>query len=189
MEECISMNMEQSNWNILDFIQSYAEMGNINYVYLLALLEKYRDYNFGFDPILRAATNGCRPVNEIIKRGKFICTKDDFNNAVETLNYMAKFSELVPQIGGRSDYVYSAIGLVFRFNGCDTDRLFKKFTENIREFRRCGNLEDCLEELSNIYNNRLRQDSKMYFHIIYKQNETKRRQWYSQRCKKQDCVK
>ena len=185
MEECISMNMEQSNWKVMDFIQSYAEMGNLNYVYLLALMKRYQDYNFGFDSILRAATNGCRPVNSIIKGGKFICTENDFNKAVETLNYMAKFSDLVSQIGGRSDYVYSAIGLTYRFNGCDTDRLFKKMTDNIREFRRCGNLEDCLEELSNIYNNRLRQDSKMYFHIIYKQDESKRRQWYLSRYKKE----
>jgi hypothetical protein len=41
IEECIAMNVNTSNWSVMDYIESHAETGNISYVYLLNLMKAH----------------------------------------------------------------------------------------------------------------------------------------------------
>jgi len=41
LKECQAMNIYQSNWKLLDYIKSYAEVGNQNYIRLQSLLDEY----------------------------------------------------------------------------------------------------------------------------------------------------
>lgn len=182
IDECIAMNIDQTNWKLTDYIESYAEIGNMNYIFLSKLLSSYSKFGIGIAPVIRAITNGCDVDSRIIKSGKFICTKEDYNNAVEILNYEARFKDVIEKIGGgRKDFIYSAIGFAFMCKQCDNDRLYKKMNENIRDFRRCANLKDCLEELSNIYNSRARVEMKCYLHILYETEQAAKYPWYKTR--------
>lgn len=180
-DECIAMNVDQTNWKLIDYIKSYAEKGNINYVRLLSLIERYKDCNFGLLPILMAASNWCKVDHDIIKTGRFICDENDYNTAVNILNYESKFQDIVPIIGGRKDYIYIAIGIAFTDDECDKDRLYKKMYENVKYFRKCANILDCLEELTEIYNNRARIDSKVYLHINYQKTLKEKYGWYEKK--------
>lgn len=40
-KECVAMNVYQTNWNSMDYIKSYAEKGNQNYIYFYKLLEEF----------------------------------------------------------------------------------------------------------------------------------------------------
>lgn len=182
IEECIAMNIDQTNWKLTDYIDSYSEQGNTNYIFLSELLKRYARFNITIAPVVRAITNGFDVDNRIIKSGEFICTQEDYNNAIEVLNFEARFAELVEKIGGgRKDFVYSAIGYGFMCKNCDNERLYKKMSENIRDFRRSSNLKDCLEELSEVYNHKARVDTKVYLHIEYERNQAAKYPWYKTR--------
>lgn len=180
-EECIAMNLDQTNWKLLDYIGSYAEKGNTNYIRLNELISTYKKQGISLAPIIRAASNGCDPNDDLIKSGKFICNEEDYNNAVKVLNYESKFRDIVERIGGRKDLIFAALGIAFNDSECDTDRLYKKMYENCKYFRKCSALVDCLEELTEIYNNRARVDSKIYLHINYQKSMKDKYSWYERK--------
>lgn len=41
VKDCISLNIKQQNWKLVDYIRCYADMGNDDYVFLVSQLEKY----------------------------------------------------------------------------------------------------------------------------------------------------
>lgn len=177
-DECIAMNLDQTNWKLIDYIKSYAEKGNVNYIRLNNLIEQYSTYGIGMSTIIRAASNNCDVNDDIIKSGRYICDEADYSTAVSVLNYERKFVDIVNQIGGRKDYVLAAIGIAFLDTECDVDRLYKKMYENYRYFRKCSTIIDCLEELTEIYNNRARAESKIYLHINYQKQMKNKYSWY-----------
>lgn len=180
--ECIAMNIDQANWKLADYISSHSEQGNTNYILLSELLNRYKAYGIDLRPIIRAITNGYEVDNKIIKNGEFVCTQEDYNNAVEILNYAARFHDLIREIGGgKKTYLYSAICFAFMCDKCDNERLYKKMSENIREFRRCSSIKDCLEELSGMYNHRIKVESKLYLNIEYEKWQAARYPWYKSR--------
>lgn len=180
-DECIAMNLDQTNWKLVDYIKSYAEKGNVNYIRLNNLIEQYTIHGIGMLAIIRAASN-CYDVNDdIIKAGRYICDETDYATAVSVLNYERKFADIVKQIGGRKDYILAAIGIAFLDTECDKDRLYKKMYENHRYFRKCATIHDCLEELTEIYNNRARAESKIYLHINYQKRLKDTYSWYEAR--------
>ena len=175
IKECRAMNINQSNWTTLDFIESFAEEGNISYVYFLNLLKQY---GFLGITVVNNALAGLSGVyNTGIKNGDFHCTEQDYNDAIKMLEYESQYRDIVKKIRGRADYIYMAIGFAFKCKDIDTDLLYKKISEKYERIIPPANMEQACEEISKIYNERLRGD-KVYLDTEYKKYMDKKYGWY-----------
>lgn len=178
IEECRQMNINQSNWTVLEFIESYADEGNTSYKFLLNLYKQYK--RLGITVVYNALSGLSAIDSEKIKIGKFSCTEDDYNNAIKILEYEQKFIDIVKKIKGRADYIYIAIGFCYLHDDVDNDVLLKKFLERGENISSPSNIEQALDEISDIYNWRLR-GGKVYLSTDYKKSMDKKYSWYSKK--------
>lgn len=180
IKECRAMNINQENWKLIDYIHSYAEMKNRNYIYLENLIKEYN--MIGITAINNAVTGLASVDCERIKCGDFVCTEDNYKNALKILNYEKRFSPVVNKIRGRADYIYIAIGFCFNSEFVDNERLFEKLSEKYERFLPPANVEQALDEISKIYNERLRGE-KVYLSVDYNRDMDRKYAWYKNRNK------
>lgn len=127
IKECRSMNINQSNWTMMDFVESYAEEGNESYIYFQNLMKAYK--GMGIVAVNNAVTGLSATNNDAIKSGRFVCTKDDYEKAVKILDYERRFTDIVRKIKGRADYIYIAIGFCYQSECVDNELLFQKMND------------------------------------------------------------
>lgn len=69
IRECIEMNINQTNWKIIDYIESFAAMGNESYIVLRDAIRKHS--RLGLDPVIAALSGSGMRAGENIKKGTF----------------------------------------------------------------------------------------------------------------------
>ena len=160
------MNIQQSNWTIREFIQSYADEGRQSYVWLNALLDKYKT-RIQYNAILAALSNGTIPGPLVVRNGEFFCTQDDYELAEMILAYENQFVEIAKNLRGRRDYFYIAVGFAYANASIDCARLLEQSRKQQEKFGEITSIEDALEMLSNAYNYRYGGE-KAYLGYAYK---------------------
>ena len=85
INECIAMNINQGNWSLKDYIESYATRGNKSYQRLEQLIKEYPLANL--DVIATAALRINKITGTMVKDGSLVLTEEQYDKAVERLNY------------------------------------------------------------------------------------------------------
>lgn len=178
--DIVRMNTTQRKWNMLNYIESYANQGSEEYVSLLNLLNKKYA---GTTVVISVARNQTTStdVNKLIKSGNF-----EFVNFEETLNFLKYYEKFrketdTPKRTKPALAMYS----LFRIEGFDGDRLIrkvlqKKFDDDLRT--KGYNLTEALKEFIDKYNDKLSQDSPLFIEYYIKNNgdliiENARKEW------------
>lgn len=178
--DIVRMNTTQRKWNMLNYIESYANQGSEEYVSLLNLLNKKYA---GTTVVISVARNQTTStdVNKLIKSGNF-----EFINFEETLNFLKYYEKFrketdTPKRTKPALAMYS----LFRIEGFDGDRLIrkvlqKKFDDDLRT--KGYNLTEALKEFIDKYNDKLSQDSPLFIEYYIKNNgdliiENARKEW------------
>ncbi|MEB7330247.1 hypothetical protein NEN40_03515 [Staphylococcus epidermidis] len=178
--DIVRMNTTQRKWNMLNYIESYANQGSEEYVSLLNLLNKKYA---GTTVVISVARNQTTStdVNKLIKSGNF-----EFINFEETLNFLKYYEKFrketdTPKRTKPALAMYS----LFRIEGFDGDRLIrkvlqKKFDDDLRT--KGYNLTEALKEFIDKYNDKLSQDSPLFIEYYIKNNgdliiENSRKEW------------
>lgn len=178
--DIVRMNTTQRKWNMLNYIESYANQGSEEYVSLLNLLNKKYA---GTTVVISVARNQTTStdVNKLIKSGNF-----EFINFEETLNFLQYYEKFrketdTPKRTKPALAMYS----LFRIEGFDGDRLIrkvlqKKFDDDLRT--KGYNLTEALKEFIDKYNDKLSQDSPLFIEYYIKNNgdliiENARKEW------------
>ncbi|MFW3529776.1 ParB N-terminal domain-containing protein [Staphylococcus caprae] len=178
--DIVRMNTTQRKWNMLNYIESYANQGSEEYVSLLNLLNKKYA---GTTVVISVARNQttATDVNKLIKSGNF-----EFINFEETLNFLKYYEKFrketdTPKRTKPALAMYS----LFRIEGFDGDRLIrkvlqKKFDDDLRT--KGYNLTEALKEFIDKYNDKLSQDSPLFIEYYIKNNgdliiENARKEW------------
>ena len=164
IKECRAMNIYQSNWGALDYIKSYAEDGDTNYIYLNNLYKKYKP--LGLTVINNAVTGTAGCDNPAIKNRMFKCSTEDYERAIRLLDFEMEFLQIVRNIKGRMDYVFIAIAFAYNHPDVDNNRLYNVLVEKYERIVAPANIEQALEEISKIYNEKCR--NKVYLGTEYR---------------------
>lgn len=90
IKECISMNIHQSNWNVIDYIKSYAEKNVQSFIYIDEIMKKYNITNTSIISVSLFGTN--RFNTKDIRNGTIEITEEQYNSAINRLEY---FKEIV----------------------------------------------------------------------------------------------
>lgn len=176
IEECRTLNINQTNWGVIDYIISYADMGNDAYIYLLDLINTYgKDFNQNvvlFALSLKISSNTSK-----IKEGEFTCTFEEYERAKEVLSWLRQFTSIVQRITGRTECYYTALIFCYFDNEIDTNRLYKKMFDMQASFIPVITIQQALDEIEKAYNNRAQ--NKVYIKTNYKKWQDGKYSWYS----------
>lgn len=166
--DIVRMNTTQRKWNMMNYIESYANQGSEEYVSLLNLLNKKYA---GTTVVISVARNNTTAtgVTELIKSGDF-----EFINFEETLNFLKYYEKFRNETNTpKRTKVALALYSLFRIEGFDGDRLIrkvlqKKFDDDLRV--KGYNLSEALKEFIDKYNDKLTQDSSSFIEYYIKNN-------------------
>lgn len=163
-DECVNLNIGQTNWGTLDFINFYAEQGKADYQQLLRLIKEYP--SVGVDAAIaislgHVTTAGSK---KAIKNGGF-SFRADIKDIEAVLHTLAINRHTVDMLRGSKRAIYAWIGWAMLNLDIDASRLFSQIAKNLDSFPPVSekNAEYFLDILERVYNKNLRIDNCRYF--------------------------
>ena len=189
IDECIALNIYQTGWSMMDYIESFAERGDRSYKFLLHLIKKYKDINSGI--CINAITGTIGNNNRIMKRikaGEFECTGEQYEKADELLEYTMRFLKTIKNFNkGTINYICSAIMFAYQLEEVDREKLVDKFEKyyGMDDIPQFIDINGALKILTSIYNRRNTKD-KIYFEVEYDKLLSGKYTWYASKWGKLD---
>lgn len=178
LDECISMNINQANWSLLDYIACYADVGNESYKYLLDLMNEFGS-TFRSVVIFYAATTKIYKEQNKVKSGEFTCSKEDYEQAKEVLTWLAQFTPIFRKMGGHTEYYYMSLMFCYSDDEVDNARLIKKLFDLQAGLMPVVTIHQALEQIECAYNDRSR--NKVYIKTNYQKKLDEKMKWYHSR--------
>ena len=175
VKECQNMNIGQGNWRLIDFVKSYAELGNSNYALFLNLINKYEKYLTlsQVSGIIQniIIVNGFN--TNLIKGGDFTVTQTQYEESVRIIDQLIDFIPFLDKIPGSQRVKYTGIAWIIRNTDVDAQRLLNVLKNGwptispVVDTRK----DIFLADLSELYNKRLSPKKCLYFDTEYKKFE------------------
>lgn len=181
IEECITMNMDQTNWTIEDFCESYEEQGSEDYMRFNRIRKAF---DFSISVIVTAVTGTISTNNPIIKEGRLKCSKEQEELANETLTWLGQFKNCAGKStttlseGGAS--LYKALIFIYTsIDGCDLSRVVDQVSNyEFSSGETLSNIHDALKFIESRYNARLSAHKRVYFEHEYIKLTAEDLPWY-----------
>lgn len=165
IEECRAMNERQTNWQTVDFIDSYAESGIWSYTVLRDAYLKHE--RLGLNVVISSFTGLMRSISQDVRSGEFTTDVDTAKKASERLDYFEKLEDVLHKCGGAKYLFYNVVGLLMDMDGWDNDRFLAKLTVCKNELKIGRAPLDIVMEVERIYNYKVRGE-QTYFVDAYK---------------------
>lgn len=160
IDECIEMNINMNNWNVGDYVESYAKQKSKAYEYAMALHETYSNISLQMILAIMCSegkrTDLAGDAKEDVKNG--VLDMNDINQArtTEILDFCSSIFKYVKLIGGRKFLLLNAAIYVYDHPSCNRDRLLYAFEKNYKKAKACTKTEECIEQIETIYNYHLK---------------------------------
>lgn len=158
IDECLSMNINQKNWQLRDYIDSYAERGNKNYI-------RCRDFldSCGFTVAIGLWLLFRKSAASQIKDGTLSVTEQMLDDAVDLACYMHKFDMI--ETNARSILV-PAIAFALKVEGVTKEGLEKAICKSPRAFAGVADVKDCVGVIEDVFNKGKR-SNRVYIRHAY----------------------
>jgi len=173
VDVCRRLNIGQTNWKPIDYVNSFAKEGNKNYQNLVYLLETYKMLP------LQTIVGVCEGqiVHDgrqatALKNGNFELDNDKMKNVIQTLDFLVSVKNELMQIRGSLRIIFTMFGWIINQDGVDVDRIKKIITEKSPLLIPSIDIVSSLTQVSDLYNKGLKDKSKRkYFEILYKESK------------------
>lgn len=163
IDECISMNIYQTNWSDRDYIESYASRNFKSYVLLKELMDKY---NQNLLILATAINKRLKWDSKMIRTGKLNITEEQCKEAVKKIEYAMSFIPFAKKRHGNLTKLLQALIFCYDFKDIDNKRLFEKLTEYMPIMTPWSNLDECIVSIEEIYNRNIR--NRVYIYTEYR---------------------
>lgn len=170
LKECVGLNLGQTNWKPLDYVESYAEQGVESYIRFLECLGAHHDISLQI--LYGVATNTINvggAGTKCLKNGELEFSEEWRKKIEPTLDMLETLSEELRYIKGEQRIIWTALAWCLNNTDCDSKRLHNIMQSKYPLFHPVVNPDMFLNELSDIYNKNLSARSCMYFNTEYKQ--------------------
>ena len=166
IKHCVAMNINSTNWSALDFVNSYADQGNENFVRLRSLLDKHK--KVGLYIVLSAAQDNASGADiGSVKNGSFIFSPEDFEVADVFLDwYEFNFMTIHQRINGSRAIFACSVIWAARHTPIDQIRFAEVINQHKLDLPPVSTTYHTLETLSKLYNRNLKK-GRVYMHIEY----------------------
>ena len=166
LQHCITMNVSNTNWKVMDYLRSYAEMGNQSYADILWLIERHP--SLPITVVTAAATElvgGCDATT--IKKGNVYVDHASVDDADDALTWIdVHFSDWGKYINGNLRIFYCAILWAYRFSTVSTRRLVDTLQRYKNDFPPVTTIKYTLEQITKLYNKGMK-SNKVYLNVEY----------------------
>lgn len=148
LEQCVALNTSGTLWTMKDYIDSWCEMGNENYIRFRQLRSEYPA--LPLRPVYMMATGLASIQERSIKNGGMVIKAEELNAIRNRLDLLMEVYPIIEnRVGGVKDYYYYAVAFAVEM-GADRKRLLKKMEET--DIRPASTMKMALNNLSEIYN-------------------------------------
>jgi len=161
VKECIAMNINHTNWKHTDYIKSYADTGNENYVRLNDLIQKFP--NVSVFVIESVVLGRSRNVKDIIKNGMLECTEEIYLKSFDILTYISRFDFYTRGMNGKPSLFQYALSVCYNLDCVDNERLLDKVKTYGYIATNFSTIFSCLDEIEKMYN---RKSKTEYAYIL-----------------------
>lgn len=183
INECISMNQMQTNWNLNDYIKSYAEQGNEHYKKLLETMEQFPDLDFY---TIAFALGGKRNrANKKVMDGTFQVEKKGLTLGLGVLSSLSELWQTVKMAmqarGIRKEIFCQAVISIWGMPGLDREHLLESIRKHVTDeelFPTFTKIESGLKSIEDAYNYRLGVKSKKFFCEYHRKLKQKKMLWW-----------
>ena len=162
IEHCRALNINQSNWSTMDWIKSYADGGNVNYKYLLNLIDAYSDMKMR---VIIFAITGALINGAEVKKGEIECSPQQYAEAIKKLDWLRGVIKPLSNIDGNRWAIECAALWAYSDPDVDNANLVDAISKNYGIASSVSTIESALEQLEIIYNYRRR--NKAYIKTNY----------------------
>ena len=183
VKDCQALNSASSTWKLMDYINSYADLGNTNYIYLRNLMTRFPEISI--ESIVFSITGNISPNKYEIVDGNFHCDDQQYNNAGYLLEYANMFVPTVKKIQkARTSIVLNAVMFARTIPQIDHNDLLKRFqkyylTDLVVDMI---NTDSVMKGISTIYNyKRTSKSKKIHLEYEYKKYQEERNPFYNAR--------
>lgn len=188
VKDCVVLNVNSTNWSLLDYIESYAERGYRSYQYLLHLIKKYNELNapICISAISEHFNSGKNNSSAKIKNGEFTCSGEQYERADRVLEYFMRFLKTIKNFPkGDIRFISSAIMFTYMLDDVDKEKLINKFERyyGMDDIPKFIDVDGALKVLTMIYNRR-NQQNKIYFEVEYDKYQIRKSKAYATRWSK-----
>ena len=160
IEDCRRMNRYNIKWAPIDFIKSFSNSGNPNYMRLLNIINEFKCSVTRITNMLGGRS--CE-ISKKIESGNFKFDEKD-DHYVRNIIKMEKEVLYALQYGRRPNEAFStALRVIFNTNGYVHKRMLRNCELKRSTFVNAASLEEQLKEFSRIYNYNATQSNKLYF--------------------------
>lgn len=179
LDECIAMNISGTKWGKLDYIESFAERGNENYIRLLELAKKH-DVTIGV--VIAAALGKLTTSKDGIESGLMVLSEERAAQAEELLTYLDRFVSFVKDKNiPNMKKIYEALCFLYYIQAVDNERMYRAFTMYYADLGGYSTTEQALDSLESIYNKKLAKHNKVFVASEYQAYMANRLPWYEAR--------
>lgn len=163
INECISMNLNQTNWNLMNYIVSYASRKNENYIKLLKLLQEYNDFNL--NALATALFGISRFYTPIITGGELILSDDIIESAKNRMDYVRELNESIAKLEVNKSVLRQGLLFMTMFEEVDKTSFLEQFKRNSSLLKAFHTLKDCMHSLEELYN--YSRKNRLYIYTMY----------------------
>ena len=154
-KECIAMNQNNTNWSTIDFINSFAENGNPNYVRFKKLLKQFPSIKIQeMHGIVRNEVVSAGITSRFLKSGQLVVTEEILTESIPICEWITKLNEVIKKIPGSARLKVTGLAWAIKNTSCNRTRLYDQLCKKWPTMAPAvdGHPDLFLKELSEIYN-------------------------------------
>lgn len=162
LEACRVLNRQQTNWSTADYVKSFVENGNENYIRLSKLADRYKGVftltqiaKFGIGECIAGGGNNTASACRKIENGTYDLSEVRYTSLMNMLDYLRKFKGNIKnsKAQGRSYYLYEVLRFCYESPVIDNDKMLDRFEAYAHSFLKgIATLDDALNQVDQIYN-------------------------------------
>lgn len=155
IEECRTLNVYQKNWGLMDYVESFANCGNDNYIWLEALIRKYKGLPHS---LIFTVAGDAAPFSNNgndIKNGEFIAPKNRREYSDMKLFFLSRFVDITKHLKGRMEPFYAALAFLYDIEFINNERLYESINVSRYDLVAANSIEGCLRMIEPMYNKNL----------------------------------
>lgn len=174
LEQCIALNAYGTLWTMTDYIDSFCELGNENYMWLREQIKQYHELRIKI--VIMLATGLASIPNETIKSGNLIIREEQRSIAEKDLMVARRFVSSLKRVKGNTDTYFYAITFAMKC-GASERRMFDSLDRS--EIPPAPKLRNALDNISDIYNKNLHGTAnRIYLFQKYEETMSSKYGWY-----------
>lgn len=164
LQDCIEDNSGRKAWTNLNFINAYAELGKVDYIYIQNLLKQFG--RIPLSSIYGALQTGN---SDAVRQGRMSVSAEQYAEAQKALQYMVQFMPILEDAEPKAKHsaYMDALSFCYYCDAIDNATLLNRVKSYSDKIKKTSRREDAIKYLGDAYNTHTMQDKRVNFPYEY----------------------